>query len=147
MPAKKSAKKRASRATKGKQKAARKRMTTKVRTERKVTSRKKPIAKATARKKVARKRTTGATLGRPRVAGTVELDQMFRNDREAREVCEFLGVKTLKELEQLTPDEIVERLTAPVVRTVGRIRKALALNNRCLTGDQKFAVAFKKELS
>jgi hypothetical protein len=88
-----------------------------------------------------------AALGRPRVAGTAELDLMFQKDLEAREVFAFLRVKTLKELEDLTPDEILERLTAPMLRTVGRIRKALAMNNRCLAGDQKFAVAFKKLLS
>jgi hypothetical protein len=72
---------------------------------------------------------------------------MFQKDYEAREVFSFLGVRTLKELETLSPDEILERLTAPMVRTVVRIRKALAINNRCLAGDQKFAVAFKKQLT
>ena len=129
----------------------------------KVVKKRKSAAKATAKRKTAVKRkpkksvsrTKRATkkaaaaraLGRPRVAGTAELELMFRNDLEAREIFEFLGVKTLKELETLSPDEIVERLTAPMMKTVGRIRKALALNNRCLSGDQKFAVAFKKQLS
>jgi hypothetical protein len=98
------------------------------------------------RKTTAAARRTAA-LGRPRVAGTAELERMFQKDLEAREVFEFLGVKTLKELETLSPDQILERLTAPMVRTVGRIRKSLAMNNRCLAGDQKFAVAFKKQLT
>jgi hypothetical protein len=80
------------------------------------------------------------------VPGTAELELMFQRDRDAREIFEFLGVKTLKELEELSPDEILERLTEPMVRTVGRIRKSLAMNNRCLAGDQKFAVTFKKQL-
>jgi hypothetical protein len=102
-----------------------------------------PAAKVPAARKTAGK----AALGRPRISGTTELDLMFRKDREAREICEFLGVRTLKELEAYTPDQIVEQLTAPVVRSVGRIRKSLAVNNRCLAGDQKFAVAFKKQFS
>ena len=61
-----------------------------------------------------------------RVAGTAELDLYFAKDYEAREVFHFLGVKTLKELEQHRRDEIVEILTRPVIQTVDRIRKALA---------------------
>ena len=85
--------------------------------------------------------------GRPRVPGTAELELMFQKDLEARQVFAFLRVKTLKELEKLSAEEILERLTAPMERTVGRIRKALAMNNRCLAGDQKFAVDFKKQLT
>lgn len=88
-----------------------------------------------------------AALGRPRVPGTAELELMFQKDLEARQVFAFLQVKTLKELEDLSADEILRRLTAPMEHTVGRIRKALAMNNRCLEGDQKFAIAFKKQLS
>ena len=57
-----------------------------------------------------------------------------------------LGVKTLKELEGYSPQEIIDRLTAPMLQTVNRIRKALALQNRCLAGDQKFAVEFKQQM-
>jgi hypothetical protein len=85
-------------------------------------------------------------LGRARVAGDEELDLFFAKDYEARQVFAFLGVTTLKELEEHKPQEIIERLTAPMVQTVNRIRKALALNNRCLAGDQKFAVEFKRQV-
>ncbi|MGD9855912.1 MAG: hypothetical protein AB7U20_13280 [Planctomycetaceae bacterium] len=78
--------------------------------------------------------------------GTAELDQMFLKDYEARQVFEFLGVKTIKELEEHPPGEIIERLTGPVVQTVDRIRKALAINNRYLSGDQQFAVQFCEQI-
>ena len=114
----------------------------KKKTTRKKAASKKATARQATKKKVARKKTP-IGLGRARVAGTAELDRYFVKDYEAREVFHFLGVKTLKELEQYRPDEIVEMLTRPVVHTVDRIRKALALQNRCLAGDQKFALKFK----
>lgn len=111
-------------------------------------SAKKKQAKALSRNRIVRKTASPRQLlGRPQIAGTAELELMFRKDREAREVFEFLGVKTVKELESLSPDDIVAQLTAPLIRTVGRIRKSLAMSNRCLAGDQKFALAFKKQLS
>ncbi len=85
-------------------------------------------------------------LGRARVPGTADLDQMFRNDYEARQVFEFLRVKTVKELEEHAPDQIIADLTAPMVQTVERIRKALAVNNRFLAGDQTYAVQFVKQI-
>lgn len=91
-------------------------------------------------------RVGGGILGRARVSGTAELDQYFLKDYEARQVFTFLSVKTLKELEEFSPQQIVDRLTAPMVQTVTRIRKALALQNRCLAGDQKFAVEFKQQM-
>lgn len=87
-----------------------------------------------------------AALGRPKVPGTAELDQMFLKDYEARQVFAFLGVRTVKELEEHPPEEIIQRLTSPVVRTVERIRKALAVNNRYLAGDQQFAVQFCEQI-
>jgi len=127
--------------------------------KKKVTGKKAPAAKrAVKRKSTAKKSTTAAgpqkrkaskrpaALGRPKVAGTAELDQMFLKDYEARQVFTFLGVKTLNELEEHPPDEIIERLTGPMVRAVQRIRKALAVNNRYLAGDAKFAVEFSKQI-
>ncbi|MBX3436748.1 MAG: hypothetical protein KF861_04595 [Planctomycetaceae bacterium] len=96
-------------------------------------------------RKNSRTKQSGA-LGRPKVPGTAELDQMFLKDFEARQVFTFLGVKTLKELETHRPDEIVERLTGPMVQTVQRIRKALAVNHRFLAGDELFAVEFCKQI-
>lgn len=103
-------------------------------------------AKKAASKPKSRTSKRPAALGRPKVPGTAELDQMFLKDYEARQVFAFLGVKTIKELEEHPPDEIIERLTGPMVRTVNRIRKALAVNNRFLAGDQKFAVEFAKQI-
>jgi hypothetical protein len=80
------------------------------------------------------------------VPATAELDQMFLKDYEARQVFEFLGVKTVKDLEEHPPQEIIERLTGPLVQTVDRIRKALAVNNRYLAGDQQFAIQFCQQI-
>jgi len=106
---------------------------------------KKPPVKRAVNKKAA-SRTAAGPLGRARVAGTGELDQYFLKDYEARQVFSFLGVRTLKELEEFSPEQIIDRLTAPMVQTVTRIRKALAFQNRCLAGDAKFAVEFKKQM-
>jgi len=115
----------------------------------------KPVkGKAVARKKVVKKKAVArkppriatGPLGRARGSGTAELDQYFVKDYEARQVFTFLGVKTLKELEEHSPQEIIDRLTAPMVQTVTRIRKALSMQNRCLAGDQKFAMEFKKQM-
>lgn len=119
----------------------------------KVPARKKPAKKPAAGrstkkvKKPAKKKTRGVVdLGRARISGTAELDQYFLKDYEARQVFTFLGVKTLKELEGFSPQEIIDRLTAPMLQSVNRIRKALALQNRCLAGDQNFAIEFKQQM-
>src|SRR5262245_51228497 len=93
-------------------------------------AKKSPLKRAVKRKAAAR--TAAGPLGRARVAGTGELDQYFLKDYEARQVFSFLGVRTLKELEEYSPQQIIDRLTAPMVQTVTRIRKALAFQNRCL---------------
>ncbi len=116
---------------------------------------KSPPKKKAAQKKVVKKKakTAGirrksalAALGRARVPGTADLDRYFTKDYEAREVFHFLGVRTLKDLEQFSAEQIIERLTGPMMQTVNRIRKALALQNRCLAGDQQFAADFKKQM-
>lgn len=66
---------------------------------------------------------------------------------QAREAFVFLGIHTIRELEQFNPDELVMRLTSPAKQTVGRIRKILAMNNRSLTGDEDFALEFQERLS
>ena len=85
------------------------------------------------------------SLGRPILPSDARLDIVFQKDYQAREVFQFLGVQTIRELEQFAPSEIVTRLTSPMVQTVERIRKSLALNNRCLARDRDFAVAFQKQ--
>lgn len=121
-------------------------------------SKKKAARKATTKKAAQKKTAKAATkkstttksrpmpLGRPKVTLDSKLEQLFLRDLEIREVCEFLGVTTLRDLEEYKADEIIEKLTAPVVNTVARMRKALAMTNRCLKGDQKFAKDFKKQV-
>ncbi len=147
-PAAKKAKKPAKKAT-AKKKAAPKKAAPKKTTARKPAA-KKPAAAKAAPKKAAGKRATkgkakgkAKSLGRPRVPGDADVDLVFRSDSEVRRVCEFLGVRTLRELEQFDPDEIVARLKAPIVQTVGRIRKILAMANRSLAGDDAFAIEFR----
>jgi hypothetical protein len=80
-------------------------------------------------------------LGRPKVSVDEDLDLLFHDDYQARQVFAFLQVKTVGELEGLRPQEIVDRLIAPTVATVDRIRRRLAEKNRALAGDEAFAVA------
>lgn len=80
-------------------------------------------------------------LGRPKVTADEELDLLFHDDYQARQVFAFLRVKTVGELEQLRPEEIIDRLIAPTVATVDRIRRRLAEKHRALSGDEAFAAA------
>ena len=88
-----------------------------------------------------------ASLGRVKVSADARLDLLFQKDYQAREIFDFLKVQTLRELEQHAPDEIIERLTGPMVQTVQRIRKTLALVHRHLAKDEKFAKAFLAEVA
>ena len=99
-------------------------------------------ASGSAKKKVKRAK----SLGRPRLPADTKLDLVFQKDYQAREIFAFLGVETVKELEAYASDEIIERLAGPVIQTVGRIRKALAINNRCLADDLDFALEFQTRL-
>lgn len=121
-----------------KKKAAKKKATKKKAAAKK---KKKAVRAKTAQKK------TSKSLGRARVPGHSRLDVLFQKDYQARELFEFLRVATLKELEEHGPDEIIERMTRPVVQTVDRIRKALALNNRALKDDESFALEFLESFS
>jgi hypothetical protein len=124
-PARKAAKKSAARATKKVPRAA---------------------AKRSAKKPRAAKRKGPASLGRVKVAADARLDHLFQKDYQAREIFDFLKVQTLRELEQHAPQEIIERLTGPMVQTVQRIRKTLALVHRHLAKDEKFAKEFLAEV-
>ena len=86
-------------------------------------------------------------LGRSQIPIDAPLDIVFQNDQSAREAFVFLGIHTIRELEQFEPDELVRRLTSPAKQTVGRIRKILAMNNRSLEQDEEFALEFKERLS
>jgi hypothetical protein len=111
---------------------------------------KKPIAKPAKRKKTAKKKTAAKkkaakkiSLGRPTISGEEKLFMLFHEDYEARQVFEFLRAETVGDLEQFTPQEIIHRLSRPIRETVDRIRKKLADRNRCLAGDEQFAVERK----
>ena len=157
-PAKKAAKKKkTNRKSSAKKKPADKKKP--ARPARKKTTR---AAEPAARKKVAKKRkgvrraTTTAgirstkaarKLGRSQIPIDAPLDIVFQNDQAAREAFVFLGIHTVRELEQIEADDLVRQLTSPAKQTVGRIRKILAMNNRCLSDDEAFALEFKERLS
>jgi len=107
-----------------------------------VKSAKKPAP--TTKKPVRRK---SSVFGRVRVPVDARLDLVFQKDYQAREVFDFLKVQTIRELEQFNPAEILDRLTGPMQQTVMRIRKTLALANRHLARDEKFAKEFLREVS
>lgn len=109
-------------------------------------ARKKGAAAPRARKTVVRKKKPAGLFGRVKVPVDARLDLVFQKDYQAREIFDFLKVQTIRELEQFGPDEIIERLTGPMVQTVQRIRKTLALANRHLAKDEKFAKAFLAEV-
>ena len=146
--------------TKKKVRAASKKTASKKTASKKATRKKRVKKKVAKQKTVAKKRKAPATkrakttkkkkksgkaksLGRPRVTVDVKLDQLFQKDYQAREIFEFLRVNTIRELEQFAPDEIIDRLVGPVIQAVQRIRKAMAMNNRCLAKDRDFAVEFQ----
>lgn len=139
----------------GTKKAARKTSSRKkTGTKKKAASRKSAPTKKKTKKTAARKKQGRASkqakkarsLGRPRVPADARLDHVFQKDYQAREVFEFLGVHTVRELEQYGPDEIIDKLTGPMVETVHRIRKTLALSNRSLADDREFALEFRERV-
>ena len=101
-----------------------------------------------AKKKGARKAKASAAarkvaLGRPKVTADEKLYLLFREDYHARQIFEFLRVETVRELEQYSPQQIVDRLSAPIVETVQRMRRFLAEQNRALANDAAFAAEYK----
>jgi hypothetical protein len=107
-------------------------------------AKKRPAAKSPVKKKSAKPavpaKKASATLGRPLVTGEEKLYLLFKEDYHARQVFDFLRVETVKDLEQFTPQEIVHRLSQPVRQTVDGIRRKLAEKNRCLAGDEEYAL-------
>lgn len=83
------------------------------------------------------------SLGRPKVTGEEDLDMFFKEDYHARQIFKFLGVQTVKELERYSSSEILRRLSIPIKETVERVRRLLAQYNRCLHGDETFAMEHK----
>jgi len=89
----------------------------------------------------------GKKMGRSRIPTDAPLAVVSQNDLDAQEAFAFLGIHTIRELEEFPPDELVMRLTSPAKQTVGRIRKILAMNNRCLSDDEAFALEFQERLA
>lgn len=104
--------------------------------------RKKGVRRATLSSGIRKK--SDRRLGRSRVPADAPLAVVFQNDAEAQKAFAFLEIQTIRELEEFDPDELVRRLSSPAKQTVGRIRKILALNNRCLQSDEAFAVEFQE---
>ncbi|MCR9201486.1 MAG: hypothetical protein NXI04_22825 [Planctomycetaceae bacterium] len=104
--------------------------------------RKKGVRRATLSSGIRKK--SDRRLGRSRVPADAPLAVVFQNDAEAQKAFAFLEIQTIRELEEFDPDELVRRLSSPAKQTVGRIRKILALNNRCLQSDESFAVEFQE---
>jgi hypothetical protein len=95
-------------------------------------------AKAKARP-TSRKTSTDASLGRPLVRADEKLYMLFKQDYHARQIFEFLRVETVGELEQFSPRQVLEILSAPVRETLERIRERLAEYKRHLRDDTPFA--------
>ena len=94
-----------------------------------------------------RTKKAGKKMGRSRIPTDAPLSVVFQNDLDAQEAFAFLGIHTVRELEEFDPDQLVMRLTSPAKQTVGRIRKILAMNNRCLDNDETFALEFQEKLA
>lgn len=107
-------------------------------------SRKKGVRRATLTSGVKKK--NDRKLGRSRIPTDAPLAIVFQNDMQAQEAFAFLEIQTIRELEEFDPDELVRRLSSPAKQTVGRIRKMLAINNRCLSADEDFAVDFQERI-
>lgn len=107
---------------------------------------KKGVRRATLASGVRNKK-AGRKMGRSRIPTDAPLAVVFQSDLDAQEAFAFLGIHTVRELEEFCPDELVMRLTSPAKQTVGRIRKILAMNNRCLQDDEPFALEFQERLA
>ena len=106
-----------------------------------------PTKKAAAKTgRVGAKQKKKPVLPRPTITGEEKLFLLFKDDYHARQIFDFLRVETVRELEQFSPDEIVKRLSRPIVESVERIRNRLAEKNRYLSGDEGFLVGMKRSL-
>jgi hypothetical protein len=59
----------------------------------------------------------------------------------------FLGVRTVRELEDVGPQQILDKAAQPLRESIDRIRRRLALLNRSLRDDQEFAAKFLERLA
>ena len=81
------------------------------------------------------------------MVGEELLDLVFKEDFHARQIFVFLGVRTVRELEDFGPQQILDKAAQPLRETVDRIRRRLALLNRSLRDDQEFAATFLEHLA
>ena len=104
-----------------------------------------PKKSSATKKPVARKavKEPEVSLGRPLVTQEEKLYMLFKDDYHARQIFEFLRVNTLKELEELSPQQIVRRVSKPVFDTVDRIRQTLAEMKRSLRDDEAYAKEYR----
>jgi hypothetical protein len=103
----------------------------------------KPAGKAVS--KTVRKKTNRPSLPRPTITAEEKLFLLFKENYHARQIFDFLRVETVGELEQFAADDIVKRLSRPVVESVERIRRRLAEKNRYLAGDEKYLLKIRDE--
>lgn len=102
---------------------------------------KKPIVRKPVVRKAAKE--PEVSLGRPLVTQEEKLYMLFHDDYHARQIFEFLRVFTVKELEELSPQQIVRRVSKPVFDTVDRIRAKLAEMKRSLRDDEAYAKEYR----
>lgn len=133
---------------------------TKKKTPAKKTAVKKVAAKKSGPKPVRKKGVRRATMttgirtkksekkiGRSRIPTDAPLSVVFEHFPDAQQAFALLEIHTIRQLEEFAPDELVMRLTSPAKQTVGRIRKILAMNNRCLADDEAFAIEFQERVA
>ncbi len=87
------------------------------------------------------------SLGRPTVVGEELLDLVFKEDFHARQIFVFLGVRTVRELEEFGPQQILDKAAQPLKESIDRIRRRLAILNRALRDDEEFAVKFLERVA
>lgn len=75
------------------------------------------------------------------------LDLVFKEDFHARQIFVFLGVRTVRELEEFGPQQILDKAATPLKETIDRIRRRLAMLNRALRNDQEFAAKFLERVA
>jgi hypothetical protein len=105
----------------------------------------KPPKKAATKVTPRRAPTKKPALPRPTITGEEKLFLLFKEDYHARQIFDFLRVETVRELEAFAPEEIVKRLSRPIVESVERIRRRLAEKNRYLSGDEAYLIGAKRE--
>ncbi len=85
------------------------------------------------------------SLRRPTVGIDEDLDLFFKEDYGARNIFKFLLARTVRDLEQWSPDDIVKKLSAPIRASVEAIRLRLAQHHRSLKGDEEYALQHQEK--